>query len=71
MLLHPVDDGFACRERQVKVLAVVGDEREAQQRAADAVIFGIEEVPQRGCTAAQLSVGNARPLRQRSWAMRS
>ena len=58
-------------ERQVQFLAIVRHQRQAEQRPAPAIIFGVEEVPQCGCAAAQLSVGSGLPLRQRSSARRS
>jgi hypothetical protein len=70
MLLHPLDDRFIGSERQVELVTFVGNQREAEERAADAVIFSVEEVPQRCATGVQSSVGSGRPLRQRSCAMR-
>ena len=67
MPLHPLEEGLVGLQRQVELVAVVRNEREAEQRAADPIIFGVEEVPQRCRTAVQSSAGSGLPLRQRSW----
>jgi hypothetical protein len=48
MLLDPLDKLLIGLERHIQFVAVVRNEREAKERSADAVIFGVEEVPQRG-----------------------
>ena len=42
MALDPVDEGLGSPQREVELVAVVGDECEAEERTADAVIFGVE-----------------------------
>ena len=60
-------------ERQVQFLAIVGHQREAQQRAAPAIIFGVEEVPQRwlrprrNCRSGAAGPCGSAPRPARSW----
>src|SRR6476659_8242292 len=70
MPLHPLEEGLVGLQRQVQLVTVVRNEREAEQRAADSIKFGVEEVPQRCRTAVQSSAGIGFPLRQRSCAKR-
>src|SRR6185369_8767998 len=63
--LYPLIEYAIPVEGQVKLLAAIRNQRQRQQRAAPAIIFSVEEVPQRW-TAGQSSVGKALPLRQRS-----
>src|SRR5439155_3440811 len=42
-------------ERQVQLLAVVGDQRERQERPAPAVIFGVEKISHGGLLLAPVS----------------
>ena len=45
MPLDPGIDGCVAFERDVKFLAaILGNQGEAQQRAAEAIIFGVEEI---------------------------
>jgi hypothetical protein len=38
---HPFDDRFTGLEGEVELLAIIRDQREAKEGAADAVIFGV------------------------------
>jgi hypothetical protein len=42
--LDPVDNRVFGFQRQVKLVAVIGDEREAEESPADAVVFCVEEI---------------------------
>src|SRR5947209_8735366 len=45
--LNPFDDRLVRLEGEVQFLAVVGHQSEAQERAADAVVFGVEKIAHR------------------------
>jgi hypothetical protein len=49
--LNPFDDGIIGPKREVQFLTIIGDEGEADESASDPIIFGIEEVSQRGTAA--------------------
>ena len=44
MALDPFDEGLLGLQRQVELIAIVGNERDAEQLAAVAIIFGVQEI---------------------------
>ena len=70
MLLDPLRDRLIRSQGQIEIIAIVRHQGEADQRAAHAIIFGIDEVSQRQAPGVQSSVGSGRPLRQRFCASR-
>ena len=68
MPFDPFEQRIRGLEGQIELVAIVGDEREAEQAAADAIdILCRESIALQRCWyAVQSSVGSGLPFRQRS-----